>query len=59
MTADEAHAADHSPTPTPEPCAVLPERGIVGGVDHGRKRIGIALSDVNQTMAMPLRLERV
>lgn len=54
MTADEAHAADHSPTPTPEPCAVLPERGIVGGVDHGRKRIGIALSDVNQTMAMPL-----
>lgn len=26
----------------------------MGGVDHGRKRIGIALSDVNQTMAMPL-----
>ncbi|MBI1346974.1 Holliday junction resolvase RuvX [bacterium] len=32
----------------------LPRRGVLVGVDHGRKRIGLAVTDVNQTMALPL-----
>ncbi len=34
--------------------AQCPRRGVLCGVDHGRKRIGLAVTDSNQTLAMPL-----
>ncbi len=40
-------------TPETKTTTDLPRRGVLVGVDHGRKRIGLALSDANQTMAMP------
>ncbi len=33
---------------------LFPRRGALAGVDHGRKRIGLAVSDADQTMAMPV-----
>lgn len=32
----------------------FPRRGALAGVDHGRKRIGLAVSNGDQTMAMPV-----
>lgn len=32
----------------------FPHRGTLIGVDHGSKRVGLAVSDVEQTLAMPL-----
>jgi len=32
----------------------LPSRGVLVGVDHGAKRIGVAVTDAEQTLAMPL-----
>ncbi len=32
----------------------FPHRGVLAGVDHGTKRIGIAVSDAAQTFAMPV-----
>ncbi|MDZ4687715.1 MAG: Holliday junction resolvase RuvX [Planctomycetaceae bacterium] len=32
----------------------FPIRGALIGVDHGTKRVGLAVSDAEQTMAMPL-----
>lgn len=32
----------------------FPRRGALAGVDHGRKRIGLAVSNADQTMAMPV-----
>lgn len=33
---------------------LLPSRGVLVGVDHGAKRIGLAVTDAAQTLAMPL-----
>lgn len=32
----------------------FPRRGALAGVDHGRKRIGLAVSNADQTMSMPV-----
>jgi len=32
----------------------LPRRGVLVGIDHGAKRIGVAVTDAAQTIAMPL-----
>lgn len=32
----------------------VPHRGVLVGVDHGLKRIGLAVSDAAQTMSLPL-----
>ncbi len=32
----------------------LPRRGVLAGVDHGTKRIGIAVSDAAQSFSMPV-----
>lgn len=32
----------------------FPPRGVLGGIDHGLKRIGIAVTDAAQTLAMPV-----
>lgn len=34
----------------------LPSRGALVGVDHGLKRIGLAVTDADQTMVMPLTM---
>lgn len=39
---------------TPGPASSLPRSGVLVGVDHGLKRIGLAATDRQQTMAMPL-----
>jgi putative holliday junction resolvase len=39
---------------TPSPPDPLPRRGVLMGIDHGLKRIGVAVTDVQQTLAMPL-----
>jgi putative holliday junction resolvase len=36
------------------PAVDVPRRGVLFGVDHGLKRIGLAVTDAAQTMAMPL-----
>jgi putative Holliday junction resolvase len=37
----------------------FPTRGALVGVDHGEKRIGLAVTDAAQTMALPLETIRV
>ncbi len=39
---------------TPDLSTEFPHRGVLAGVDHGTKRIGIAVSDAAQTFAMPV-----
>lgn len=39
---------------TPDLSTELPHRGVLAGVDHGTKRIGIAVSDAAQTFSMPV-----
>ncbi len=41
-------------TTTPIDPPPFPRRGTLAGVDHGRKRIGLAVSNSDQTMAMPV-----
>lgn len=44
------------PTPDlPDPLAdPLPEAGVLLGLDYGRKRVGVAVSTVEQNLALPL-----
>lgn len=39
---------------TPDPPAAYPDRGRLLGVDYGSKRVGLAISDVRQSLASPL-----
>lgn len=36
------------------PMPAFPRRGALAGVDHGLKRIGLAVSNADQTIAMPV-----
>ena len=40
--------------PLPPSSPPFPRRGALAGVDHGLKRIGLAVSNADQTLAMPV-----
>ena len=40
--------------PTPDLPDPLPEAGVLLGLDYGRKRVGVAVSTVEQNLALPL-----
>jgi putative Holliday junction resolvase len=44
---------EHEALPMPS-MTRFPRRGALAGVDHGRKRIGLAVSNADQTIAMPV-----
>lgn len=37
----------------------VPRQGVLLGIDHGLQRIGVAVTDAHQTLAMPLETIRV
>lgn len=54
MSANPPPSGPPSGLPSVPASVDVPRRGTLCGIDHGRKRIGVAVTDTNQTLAMPL-----